>query len=76
MENSRNKGTFVVYNDTFKVFKIYVPGERHVVVSRDVTFHEEVAFKQSKELKCDPETKEVEAPISQDYDDDSSPSNV
>ena len=41
-----------------------------------MTFHEEAAFKRSKELECDLETKEAEAPISKDHDDDSSPSDV
>ena len=41
-----------------------------------VTFHEEETFKWSKELACDPETEEAEAPISKDHDDDSYPSDV
>ena len=45
MEPSRKKKTFVGYSETSKTFKIYVPGERHVEVSRDVTFHEEATFK-------------------------------
>ena len=76
MEPSREKGTFVGYSETSKAFKIYLPCESHVEVSQDVTFHEEATFKQLKELECDPETKEVEAPISQDHDDDSSLSYV
>ena len=48
MEPSRKKGTFVRYSDTSKEFRIYVPGERHVEVNRDVTFHEEETFKWSK----------------------------
>ena len=73
METFINKGPFVGYNETSKGFKIYVPVEGHVEVSWDVTFHEEVAFKQSKELECDLETEEIEDPISEDHDDDSSP---
>ena len=76
MEPSGKKGTSVVYNETSKEFIIYVPSERHVEVSRDVNFHEEKTFKLSKELECDAETKEVEAPISEDHDDDFSPSDV
>ena len=41
-----------------------------------MAFHEEATFKWLKDLECDPETKEVEDPISKDHDDDSSPSNV
>ena len=75
MEPSGKKGNFVGYNKTSKAFRIYVPGERHVEVSRDVTFHEET-FKRSKELEFDPKIEEDETPISEDHDDDSSPSNV
>ena len=51
MEPYGKKETFVGYNETSKAFIIYVPGERHVEVIRDVTFHEEATFKQSKELE-------------------------
>jgi hypothetical protein len=50
MEPYGKKRIFVGYSETSKAFKIYVLGQRHIEVSRDVTFHEEVAFKQSKEL--------------------------
>ena len=76
MEPSGKKGTFVGYSETSKAFRIYVPGERHVEVSRDVTFHEEATFKWSKELECDLETKEDKDRISEDHDDNSSPSHV
>ena len=45
MEPSGKKGTFVGYSETSKALRIYVPGERHIEVSRGVTFHEEAAFK-------------------------------
>ena len=48
MEPSRKKVNFVGYSETSKVFIIYVPSERHVEVSRDVTFHEEASFKKLK----------------------------
>ena len=74
--NLSARGTFVGYSDTSKEFRIYVPSEKHVEVSQDVTFHEDTSFKQSKELECDLETEEDDAPISEDHDDDSSPSDV
>ena len=64
MEPSVKKGNFVNYSETSKIFRIYVPSERHVEVSRDVTFHEEASFKRSKELEYDPETKDIEIPTS------------
>ena len=53
MEAFGNKGNFFSYSETSKDFIIYVPGERHVEVSRDVTFHEEETFKWSKEIEYD-----------------------
>jgi hypothetical protein len=44
MEPSRKKGMFVGYSETSKAYRIYVPGQRYIEVSRDVTFDEEVAF--------------------------------
>jgi hypothetical protein len=40
MEPSGKKGIFVGYSETSKAYKIYVPGQRYIEVSRDVTFHE------------------------------------
>ena len=76
MESSQKKGTFVGYSETSKEFRIYVPAERHVEVNQDVNFHDEETFKWSNELECDPEIEEDETPISEDHDDDSSPSDV
>ena len=45
MEPSGKKGTFVGYSESSKAYRIYVPGETHVEVNQDVTFHEEDAFK-------------------------------
>jgi len=65
MEPFGKKGTFVGYSETSKAYRIYVPGQRHIKVSKDVTFHEEDSFKQSKELQLDIETKEPEEPLDQ-----------
>ena len=76
MEHSGKKGNFLGYSETSKAFRIYVPSERDVEVSQDVTFHEETTFKRSKEIECGPKTEEVKDIISEDHDDDSSPLNV
>ena len=62
MEPSGKKGIFVGYSETSKAYRIYVPGQRQVEVSRDVTFDEDVAFLRSRESHLDVETKEHEAP--------------
>jgi hypothetical protein len=61
MEPSGKKGIFVGYSETSKAYRIYVPGERHIEVSSDVSFHEEAAFKRSKELQLDTKMEEPEA---------------
>jgi hypothetical protein len=45
---SGKKGIFVRYCEVSKAFKIYIPGHRHIEISRDVTFDEEVALKKSR----------------------------
>ena len=50
MEHSEKKGIFFCYSESSKAYVIYVPGERHIEVSRDVGFHKEAIFKCSKEL--------------------------
>ena len=45
MEPYTKNGNFVGYSETFNEFRIYVPSERHVEVSQDVTFHEDETFK-------------------------------
>ena len=64
------------YSDTFKVLIIYVPGERHIEVSQDVTFHEEASFKRLKDLEYDIETKDHETHILENHDTNSSPSDI
>jgi hypothetical protein len=36
----------VGYNDSSKEYRIYIHGQRQIEVSRDVTFEEEVSFKE------------------------------
>jgi hypothetical protein len=40
MDPSGKKCFFVGYSETSKAYIIYVPGQRFIEVSRDVTFHE------------------------------------
>ena len=62
MEPSEKKGIFVGYSETSKAYSIYIPGQRHIEISRDVTFDEDAAFLRSRESHLDVETEEHEAP--------------
>ena len=62
MEPSGKKGIFVGYSETWKAYHIYVPSQRQIEISRDVTFDEDAAFLRSRESHLDVETEEHEAP--------------
>ena len=53
LEPSEKKGIFVGYGESPKDYRIYVPGQRYIEVSRDVIFHEEAVFHQTKEIPKD-----------------------
>jgi hypothetical protein len=59
LEPSGKKGTFVGYSETSKAYRIYIPGQKFIEVSRDVTFHEEAAFRHARELPCDSEEQKA-----------------
>jgi uncharacterized membrane protein YvbJ len=61
---SGRKGTFVGYCESSKAYRIYIPGQRQIEVSRDVTFEEEIAFRRSKEshMEIDSEKKKETVP--------------
>jgi hypothetical protein len=59
LEPFGKKGTFVGYSETSKAYRIYVPRKKYIEVSRDVNFHEKVAFRRSRELPYDIEEKDA-----------------
>jgi hypothetical protein len=64
LDPSGRKGTFVGYSESSKAYRIYIPGQRQIKVSRDVTFEEEIAFRRSREshMEIDSEKKEETVP--------------
>src|ERR1700722_4315275 len=61
LEPSGKKEIFVGYCEVSKAFKIYIPGHRHIEISMDVTFDEEVALKKSR--RCQLEEVCEEEPV-------------
>ncbi|XP_059072468.1 retrovirus-related Pol polyprotein from transposon TNT 1-94 [Cryptomeria japonica] len=91
LEPSGKKGMLVGYSESSKAFRIYIPGQRYVEVSRDVKFEEDIAFKKSKgscvidesndnqniNVDTNPEIQreQVEPPPQDDHDDPPEPMN-
>jgi transposase InsO family protein len=48
LDPSGKKGIFVGYCEVSKAFRIYIPGQHHIEISRDVTFDEDATLKKSK----------------------------
>ncbi|XP_059076737.1 uncharacterized protein LOC131875999 [Cryptomeria japonica] len=70
LEPSDKKGIFVGYSETSKAYKIYIPWQKLIELSRDVTFEEAVAFRKSKGIhEMDSEDQE---PL-QNMEDDHTP---
>jgi hypothetical protein len=42
------KGIFMGYYEVSKAFRIYIPGQHHIDINRDVTFDEDAVLKKSK----------------------------
>jgi hypothetical protein len=61
LEPFKKKGIFVGYCEVSKAFRIYIPGHRHIEISRDVTFDEEATHKKSR--RCQLEKMYEEEPV-------------
>jgi hypothetical protein len=64
LDPSSRKGTFVGYNESSKAYRIYIPGQRQIEVSRDVIFEEEIAFQRSREFHMEIDSEIVPSPPS------------
>jgi hypothetical protein len=60
LDPSGRKGTFVGYSESSKTYRIYIPGQRQIEMSRDVTFEEEVAFRRSRGSHMDIDSEKQE----------------
>lgn len=71
LEPSGKKGIFVGYSESSKAYRIYIPRQKQIEISGDVSFEEEGAFKRSKGSSMDNE--EQETPLDMDIYPDHSP---
>jgi hypothetical protein len=58
LEPSEKKGIFVGYSESSGAYRIYIPEQHKVEVSRDVTFNEKMAFNKSIEETIEEEEYE------------------
>jgi hypothetical protein len=61
LEPSGKKGIFVGYSETSKAYRIFIPTQRKIIVSKDVKFDENLASSKSHELPPVAEDEEQEA---------------
>jgi len=54
LEATKRKGTFVGYSENSTAFRIYIPSQRKVEFSMDVTFDEDVALGKARDLPLPP----------------------
>ena len=62
LEPSGKKGTFVGYSETSETYRMHIPIQRQIEVSRDVTLDEKVAFKIYRESHMEINGEQLEAP--------------
>ena len=65
LEPSGKKGLFVGYSDCLKAYRVYIPGQRYIEVSRDVIFHEEAVFRKTLEISPEDAVAPLEFPDSE-----------
>jgi hypothetical protein len=64
LDPSDRKGTLVGYSESSKAYQIYIPSQRQIEVSKDVTFEEEIAIRRSRESQMEIDSEIVPSPPS------------
>jgi hypothetical protein len=64
LDPSGRKGRFVGYSESSKAYRIYIPSQRQIEISRDVIFEEEIAFQRSRESQMEIDSETVPSPHS------------
>ena len=53
LDPSGEKGLLVGYSEISKAYRVYIPSRRRIIVSRDVQFDEDRAFRRSLDLPAE-----------------------
>ena len=59
LDPSGRKGVFVGYSETAKAYRIYIPRQRKIELSRDVTFEEDITYRRSRHVESDSDEQEA-----------------
>ena len=59
LDPSGRKGVFVGYSESAKAYRIYIPGQRKIELSRDVTFEEDITYRRSRHAESDSDEQEA-----------------
>jgi hypothetical protein len=52
------------YSESSKAYRIYIPGQRQIEISRDVVFEEEIAFQRSRKSQMEIDNETIPSPPS------------
>ena len=53
LDPAGKQGIFVGYSESAKAYQIYIPDQRKMELSRDVTFEEDVAYRRLRRIDYD-----------------------
>ena len=59
MDPYGRKSVFVGYSESAKAYRIYIPGQRKIELSRDVTFEEDISYRRSRHAESDSDEQEA-----------------
>ena len=59
LDPSGRKGVFVGYSESAKAYQIYIPGQRKIELSKDLTFEEDIAYQRSRHAEIDSDEQDV-----------------
>ena len=71
LDPSGKKGIIFGYSETSKAYRVYIPGDRHIETSKDLTFNEDTTFSRSRQHHSDEvHDEEPKSPRVADIDND------